>query len=356
MSKVGIMSMQRIRNYGSFMQAYALKKIIESLGKEVVFVDYIFEKSILPERKNIIKKIKKNINIIQFIYKRNAIKKFGRVYDKEFLRDLGIRKENYNDNEIETLVIGSDEVFNCLQPYPVGYSRNLFGYGYEKVNVISYAACFGHTTYNELKKYKIDSEISKLLKKFKAISVRDSNSEKNILKLTGIKPTINLDPVLIYDFRDRRKINVDIKDYIIVYAYPGRLSLKEEKYIKKFAIRHRKKILSLGSYQSIADEVKIVHPLEIFSYFEKADFVITDTFHGSIFSIKTGANFCTIIRDSNRNKLDDLLNKLSLESRKVSRIEDIEKMYNNKIDYKKTIKIIEIEKKKTYDYLKENIN
>lgn len=354
MSKVGIMSMQRIRNYGSFMQAYALKKIIESLGNEVEFVDYKFEKSVLIEGKDLINKIKKNANIIQFYKKRNGIKKFALKYDNEFLLDLGINKVNYN-KKIDTLVIGSDEVFNCLQPFPVGYSKNLFGFEYENVNVISYAACFGHTTYPELKKYKIDEEISGLLDKFKAISVRDNNSKDIVRKLIGKDPVVNLDPVLIYDFNDRKNIDINIKDFIIIYAYPGRLSRKEEKYIKTFAKNHNKKILSLGSYQKIADYVKIVHPLEIFSYFEKADFVITDTFHGSIFSIKTKVNFCTIIRDSNSNKLNDLLCKLMLESRIINKIEDIDKMFEMKIDYTITDKIIYDEKEKTLHYLKKNI-
>lgn len=41
-----------------------------------------------------------------------------------------------------------------------------------------------------------------------------------------------------------------------------------------------------------------------------ADYVITDTFHGTVFSIKMNTKFCTLVRDSNRNKLEALLNKL----------------------------------------------
>ena len=49
-SIVGIMSMQRIVNYGSFLQAYALKRIIESLGLDVIFVDYRVEKPIVSNK------------------------------------------------------------------------------------------------------------------------------------------------------------------------------------------------------------------------------------------------------------------------------------------------------------------
>ena len=354
MSRVGIMSMQRIKNYGSFMQAYALKKIIESLGNNVEFIDYKYEKTLISEEKELKSKILKNLNIIQFLKKRKAIKKFGNVYDKEFLPLLEIGDYNYNKN-IDTLVIGSDEVFNCLQPYPVGYSRNLVGDEYEDTSVISYAACFGHTTLEELKEYNVATEISELLKRFKSISVRDTNSEEIVSKLINKRPDIHLDPVLIYDFNDRKRVNVEFDNYIIIYAYPGRFSHKEEKYIKNFAARHNKKILSLGSYQRIADYIITVNPLEIFSYFEKADFVITDTFHGSIFSIKTKTNFCTIIRNSNNNKLSDLLSRLSLEKRKVDKIEDIEILYNTKTNFIETDEILKVEKKKAIEYLKNNI-
>lgn len=354
MKKVGIMSMQRIRNYGSFMQAYALKKIIESLDNNVEFIDYKFERSLLPPKKNLASKIIKNINIIQFIKKREAIKNFAYIYDTKFLPLLEINNKNYN-KDIDTLVIGSDEVFNCLQPYPVGYSRNLFGFEHDNSRIISYAACFGHTTIDELKKYGIDEEIKKMLNKFSSISVRDNNSKMIVETLTERQVELNLDPVLVYNFDEQKRIDVDIKNYIILYAYPGRLNKKEEKYIKRFAKKYRKKIVSLGSYQRIADITITVSPLEIFSYFENADFVITDTFHGSIFAIKTNTNFCTIIRKSNNNKLSDLLERLSLDSRRINNITEIEKLFNTNINFDKTNNIINKEKEKAINYLRNNI-
>lgn len=353
MGKVGIMSMQRIKNYGSFLQAYSLKKTIESLGHEVEFIDYEYEKSLVKGKKEILKKIKKNINIIHYIKKRNNYKKFREKFDNEFLPEIGIDKINYNKN-VQTLVVGSDEVFNCLQPYPVGYSRNLFGMGYKNSNVISYAACFGFTNLEGLKEHKIDKEVAELLNDFKAVSVRDKNSYNTVKSLTNKEPIINLDPVLIYNFSDYIK-DVELKNYIIIYAYPGRLSKKEENYIKKFAKKHNKKILSLGSYQRIADIVKIIHPLDVFSYFKNADYIITDTFHGTIFSVKTHAKFCSIIRKSNNNKLYDLLERLNQTDRIASSVTDIERLYNTDPIYEKTDKIIEKERNKSLDYLEKNL-
>lgn len=355
--KVGIMSMQRIKNYGSFLQAYGLKKTIESLGHDVEFVDYKYEGIVIQEKKKpVYKKIFDNINIFKYIKKKKIIKEYERRFNEEFIPELCGKERNIHPKTIDCLVIGSDEVFNCLQGYPVGYSKDLFGNGYK--NVISYAASFGQTSYEDLKKYKIDKEIGNLLKKFKSISVRDENSYNNIIKLTGNKPKLNLDPVLITDYSDEIIDNVTIKDYIILYAYPGRITKKEKKAIRDFANRHNKKIVSFGMYQDIADIDATVHPFEILSYFKHADFIITDTFHGSIFAIKNHSNFCTIVRNSkngNANKLEDLLDRLKLGNRIINSIGDIEMRYNEKIDYSEIDRIIKNEKYNTIQYLNKNL-
>ena len=132
-------------------------------------------------------------------------------------------------------------------------------------------------------------------------------------------------------------------------------SREEENYIKKFAKRHNKRIICVGHYSNIADKNIICNPLYVFSYFKNADYVITDTFHGTVFSIKMNTKFCTLVRDSNRNKLEALLNKLDKLDRKVEKLEDIERLYNTEVDFYKTNQIIEQERKKTTLYLKENI-
>ena len=358
MKTIGIMSMQRIHNYGSYMQAYGLKQLIGSLGYNVEFVDYEFEKELTHKKKeNIVSKLLRNKNILRYAKKKKIVNEFHKRFAEEFIPTL-CDKINVRPSNIDTLVIGSDEVFNCLQAYPVGYSRELFGKNYENIPVISYAACFGQTTYDRLKDYDISDEVSNLLKKFKSISVRDDNSYNTVLKLTGIKPTINLDPVLIYDYEKENIDNVKIDNYILIYAYSGRLTTEEEKYIKKFAKKHNKKIVSLGMYQKIADYNLVVSPFEMLAYFKHANYVITDTFHGSIFSIKTHSKFCTIVLNNtngNSNKLVDLLERLHLKDRIVTDVEEIENKYLEGINYDDTDMILEVEKQHTMQYLMEVI-
>ena len=207
-----------------------------------------------------------------------------------------------------------------------------------------------------LREYKIDNEIKDLLQGFKNISVRDENSYNIVNELTQQKPIISLDPVLVYDFNVSNNTAVDINNYIILYAYTGRISRTEEKIIKRFAKKNNKKIVSIGFYQRIADKNIIINPFDIFSYFRNADFVITDTFHGSIFAIKTHTNFCTLIRNGNKNKVYDMLRRLDKTDRIIEDLNSIDEMYRDKIDFKNTDAIIKKEREKTIQYLINNLD
>ena len=334
--------------------------MIESVSKsEVEFIDYRFGVDITnrlkkPQSKaeSIVDKILKNRTPWNYLKKKNFFKEIERNLILD-LKNIGVDKLNY-DCEVDTLVIGSDEVFNCLQPYPVGYSKQLFGDGYAHSKIVSYAASFGSTRYEDLVDTGIAHEIKTMLSRFAAISVRDENSAHIVRQLLGYSPEIHMDPVLMYDFtQEIAEYTTYERDYIILYAYTGRLSREEENYIKKFAKRHNKRIICVGHYSNIADKNIICNPLYVFSYFKNADYVITDTFHGTVFSIKMNTKFCTLVRDSNRNKLEALLNKLDKLDRKVEKLEDIERLYNTEVDFYKTNQIIEQERKNNMLYLKE---
>lgn len=349
--KVGIMSMQRIKNYGSFLQAYALSNILKNLGHNVEFVDFKIESCIDQpminwKTEDRIKEYEKNLDII---------KKFDDRYDNEFFFDLGITKRNERP-ELDTLVIGSDEVFNCLQSNPdVGYSLELFGKNCNAKKIISYAASCGATTVERLKKFNKCTEISELLNKFSAISVRDENTKQLVENLSNITPISHLDPVLIYDFSDVIIDTVKLENYIVLYGYPINFDKEESEYIRKFAIKHNKKIVAIGGYQSCADIFISAHPFEVLPYFKKADFVITNTFHGSIFSIKSHTPFVSTIKPYNSQKMSDLLNKLKMSDRIIDNYSKLDEVLLKEIDFSKSDNIIQTEKIRSLEYLKNNI-
>ena len=104
------------------------------------------------------------------------------------------------------------------------------------------------------------------------------------------------------------------------------------------------------------------NPFEVLDLFRHADYAITDTFHGTIFSIINRLKFVTLIRDSiggvygNQEKLQDLLNRLGLHDRSYSNDRDeLDSRIQAEIQYDDVFTIINKERQHTKMYLKEQL-
>ena len=146
------------------------------------------------------------------------------------------------------------------------------------------------------------------------------------------------------------------KDYIIVYSYPNRIKAKEEiSVIKSFAKKYGKKLISIGFYFPWCDETIIPNPFEVLGYIKGADYIITDTFHGSVMSIKYNRPFAALVRSSNQQKMISLLSQFKLEDRIVSNMALLEKSLLLPIQYQEINEIIDKEKIRSLEYLKFNL-
>ena len=368
MSKVGIMSMQRLANYGSFLQAYALKQLIEKLGHNVEFVDYHIGAPAIVEnadnRNKYLRKIEKGLETFRYkapLPHKLEFIQYKQSFGKKYTSMLGVTEEmNYNP-ELDCLVIGSDEVFNCIQKNSnVGYSPELFGKDNRAKKLITYAASFGNTTLEKLDRYGKKDEITEFLKRFDAISVRDTNSGSIVECLTGQTPVYHLDPVLMYDYihccNKIPEVTISEK-YLILYAYSGRISDQESDWITAYAKKNKLKVYAIGGIQKCADKFIDCTPFEVLAYFKNAEEIITDTFHGSIFSVITHRRFITLVRKSegssygNEEKLTDLLIRLGLEERCTCDIEQVEKIMQYTINYKDVDQILVQCRKEAFEYL-----
>lgn len=351
--KIGIVSMQRLINYGSFLQAYGLKHLLEDLGHTVEFIDVKLSngKFLNIPQKEKINPVKELLRPILKSKMHNLSIKRERNFKNVYFKILGLTEYPNEKLDYEATVIGSDEVFSYCQFVKWGGTELYFGEGIKSDKLISYAASFGYTTIEDLKKINMDEQITNYLKKFDAISVRDKNSREIVEKLCGATPNENLDPVLIYDFEKLVPQKVKHKNYIFVYGYDNRLV--EGKYvnqIKAFAKKHKKKIVCAGVYQDWCDVMVDVNPFELLSYVKNADFVVSETFHGTVFSIKYQKDFAVIVRDSNRNKLLNLMEKFNVADRIVDK-DNLEAILKRTYDKEFCVKKIEEERKKTKEYL-----
>ena len=337
--KVGILSMQRVINYGSFLQAYALKQLLLQNGADEVYFIDIERGRELPgfEYSKNQSKWHKLKRLLQIIFTGLL---FQKIRDRKFTKRL---KKSIEDcfpileldkpapKEFDLVVIGSDEVFNCCQRASWGYTLQLYGRVLNAKKVVSYAGSFGHTRYEQLVQLGIDKEIGETMKTMAAISVRDQNSYDIVEKLTGIKAEMHLDPVLIYGYEKEiaeRKISYPEK-YMVVYSYQGRINDKKEiKEITSFAKEHKLKLISIFCRYDWCDEAIIPKtPFDVLGWFKGAEYVVTDTFHGTIFSIITGRRFVTLVRKTGRitngEKISSLLRQLGLEERCVGKDKDV---------------------------------
>ncbi|ELC8330624.1 polysaccharide pyruvyl transferase family protein [Clostridium perfringens] len=372
--KICILSMQHVQNFGSLLQSYALKNMIESLGHKVSFIDIkknnedyeLLEGNLLNINCN--KKIDNNTfskfsKFDKYVINRVIIKRKANEQDLQFNtfrnKVLGVSQKD-NIDYYDYCVIGSDEVFNCLTKSKWGFTSQLFGNVEQAKNVITYAASCGATTYEKIPE-PVKNKISETFNSVKAISVRDGNTYNFVNKLaSGKEVSINLDPVVVKDFSEELK-EIDISNkvpnkYCIVYSYYNRINKKEEiNAIKRFCKKNNLKLITVGAPQMWIKNHVVLTPFEVLKAFKCADFIITDTFHGTIFSAKYSKKFATFTRSSNYNKLSDLVNRLQIQDHLMTSLNDLDRIYE--IEHNKLI-IDSIEKeqyKKTISYLSKNL-
>lgn len=367
--KICILSMQRVNNMGSLLQSYALKKTLESMGADVEFID--------------IKKIERDYELLgnykqsfsgenelsglrgklskldKYAINRIRIRKKCDIQDAEFeeFRKKALNIEKKSDR-YDLCVIGSDEVFNCLSSGSWGFTSQLFGNVPEANKVITYAASCGSTTYDELSA-TISERIRDTFANVKAFSARDKNTVEFISKLTDKEVGENLDPVLIYNF-DHEVQSVPLpelpKHYCVIYSYYNRIHTTEEiQAIKNFCSKNKLTPVAIGTPQFWLKNYIVCTPFQCLKVFQHADFVITDTFHGTIFSAKYAKRFAVLARDSNKNKLLDLVDKICMKAHLMDSIEELDAKYGiekNKAEFNDCIKK---EQEKSLQYLQNNI-
>lgn len=367
MKQVAILSMQRICNYGSFLQAYGLSRLVASLGAEVSFADYHPGECLIPPDggSGFSRKLSK---AAQTMGSRAPMKakldfiRYKKNYAAKYYPKLGIGDTLRYTPEADLLIIGSDEVFNCVQNNTnVGFSPELFGADHRAKRLISYAASFGNTTAEKLGRFGVKEQVGEWLSRFDALSVRDRNSGAIVGELVGAEPLYHLDPVLAYDFvNECREIPAEVPEdrYMIVYGYSGRLSHEECAEIRAYARAHDLKILCIGGVQECCDRFVDCDPFEVIAYFQHADCVVTDTFHGTILSVITHRRFASLVREEgygNSQKLRDLLERLHLTDRICTDPAALETLLESEPSYAAADEAIAAGRRETQRYLREQL-
>lgn len=328
-NEIKIITLYNSLNYGAFLQAFALQSVLSDLGYNPSFYE-VNRKMKSELRKHILRKDVRKIpiNYIQYL-------KYKKCW--KYL--------NIDNNNVETAkacIVGSDEIWN-IKNNSFYHAPEYFGMNLNNKNIISYAPSANITTAEDMKEY--DENLN--FEKFSKISVRDKNTFNLVKTMTLKDVSLVVDPTLLIKNYSKYEAKINVKSkYILVYGY--KFSKSEIASIKKLKVKTGFKLYSIGMPQMWCDKQITATPFEFLSFIKNSEMIVTETFHGTIFSILYNKNFVSFA--NNKSKLCDLLERFNLESRDASK-KNLIPILEEKIDYAKVNKILEKERKKSIDWL-----
>jgi len=374
--KIGILTQPLVRNYGGILQAYALQIVLKRMGNEVLIIDMHYKKNWFLESfkstiKIILNSLGLKLNKKQFIINPN-LKQFNEIYKNNgFFINKSINKtkrinhiKNYTDIAeygFEAIIVGSDQVwrpeFSPNMPnYFLDFLKEIKG-----VKRISYAASFGvdYWKFNETE----TKTYSKLVQNFDAVSVREDSAIELCKKNMNVNATLVLDPTLLLSVDDYEKL-ID-KEECSVHNNSLFCYVLDDAPDKKAIVEFLSMELNLIpnsidmklKYKSInkIDVDKSVYPSigNWINGFKNSEYVVTDSFHGMVFSILFNKPFVVIGNvDRGMSRFTSLLKLLQLESRLVFSLDQLSTdKINEPIDYIAVNEIITKEKKKSMEFL-----
>lgn len=332
-------------NYGSYWQAKVLEAYLSRYG-DTYFVD-------IKHQNNILNTLKKSARLFAHGQIKKGVFDFiklGRFMISQRGNHI-VNKEQVKNNKDAVIFFGSDEIWNVKRE-KIRKSKEFFGYGFESRYKIAMAPSINRTTADEISQYDY---IVKELKKFFAISVRDNHTKKVIDSLLGKKVKLISDPTLLMkkDFYLGKSVAPKIDNYLLLYTYGEMLSPSVIKNIKDFAKKEKLKIVSVGEWFDYFDKSIPATPQEFLGYVNKAKYVITDTFHGLMFSLIFQKQF--FVFPCGNIKVEDTLSILGLSKRVCNKDSDIFEKKSQEIDYVDVEKRIDIFSSSAKEFIDETI-
>ena len=310
--KVGIITQPLDHNYGGILQNYALQNVLIKNNIDSITLDY------LPGKQSLFRYILSCIKtcLLSFTSRKRSFYKWNSedVYRKKIFDDF-VKKNivktkiirKYQSkwiglNELDALVVGSDQVWRPKYNYRLAdvylkFSKGLF------IKRIAYAASFGVDNWEYTPRQT--RVCSALAQKFDAISVREESGVKLCKEHLGVDATWVLDPTLLLKKEDYLPICKDIpictEKYLAVYVLDENEQVTET--YEKEAVKR-----GLVVKKFHADSKSTLTIPEWLAMFRDASYVVTDSFHGTVFSIIFGKEFkCLYNKSRGSARFDSLL-------------------------------------------------
>lgn len=356
--KIGILTFHNTNNYGTSLQAYALYKYLLNLGNDVQVINYHNNKMQEDLRKAY--SIPKGfMNVLKYLlFDSNTMNKRRKGFD-DFRNRLSLSGELFSDrnklsivcNQYDVIIVGSDQVWNYLitnddYSYYLDFETSALK--------CSYAASFGLESIDDLHK----KEIVRCLKNYKSISIRENQGIKLLDDMHIEKKELVCDPTFLLEKKEwinitrRRIIN---SKYLLIYCFGLPNSMIEN--ANKIAKEKDLEIVHIdGSFSMKAKygwkPMRGLSPEEWLCLFRDADYILTNSFHGTAFSLIFEKPFNVELLPPPakvNSRLINILNITKLNDRLICS----DNFNTNDIDYLKVNEQLLKLKNKSFKYLKE---
>lgn len=369
--KVGILTMHRVTNFGSVLQAYALQNFLFKYGVDNELIDYVYPNEFHKEHVKLPWRFKLGLlkqRIKRVFFKPKPVK-LPKI--QEFIEnDLKKSKKTFclkqdlaaNYPSYDIYVTGSDQVWNTK--YLKGDNSFMFPFLKDNEKRISYASSFG--VFNLPKSEGLNW--LEPLSRYSNISVREKKAQKILDDYMGIKSTLLVDPTLLLSkeewiqFSDN-SINIE-ESYILLYLLD--YAWNPFPYAETF-VRHYETLLGYKVVVIEPQNMKEKYPHWIFlkdlsprnfvNVFNNAALIITSSFHGTAFSINLERPFYSIINNisTNDDRIESLCELVGLEDQLVPYNSEFPD-FNKRIYFDKSRNSLQQEREKSKKFLMEQIN
>ena len=334
-------------NFGNRLQNFALQEIVERLGVSCETIESAKSVGNTVFLSGVRRKIKK---VVKNDSRRRKFNEFNRnyIHFADRVRYEGLNEECFKD-EYDLFIAGSDQIWNPYFEFNSEFEYMTFA---DPQKRFSYAASFGIDALDAAS----GDNVRECLNGLKEISVREDKGKENVCKMTGREASVHVEPTMLLRDEEYRQMEQEPEGglpehYMLIY-FLGDVIPEYRKYMEKLAAKRGLPIVELS--ESVGTKYYGIGPAEFMYFIDHADYVCTDSFHGTVFSILFGKQFMSLQRrDKDKpmsSRLDTLLRKFGLEDRRLEVLAESEA--DPFIDYTEVYAKLEHERAVSMDYLK----
>lgn len=350
--RVGILTFHDIYNPGAFLQTMGTMTLLRSMGHDPVIIDYTAPSHRFNLPRILLHSWKiwfRPRVIFELAGRSRAFKKAqGTLLPMTpFLETHG----DVSTQKFDAVLIGADVVWDYVQAH-LGKDPVYFGAHLNAAKKISFAASCGNVSSDQTPPpYVVDG-----LGSLSAISVRDVNTQQVVKKYARRDSVIICDPAFHLDSAEWAVPPARKDRYILVYAMPQFVSDELISQAKDYARRNGLKTVAVCYRQKWTDENHIcIGPMEWLGYIQNAAAVVTNTFHGTVFSVKAGVPFVSSLNDAIRLKAATMIDKLGIQGRFLSSERTVGEILDEPWDVEQVHQCIELWRNEARDFLRQSL-